>query len=555
MAYMKDSNGRRLDSIAVPATSEAATALQGTKADGAAQKASNLSDLASAATARSNLGAMSGEHPHKFGAVGDGVTDDTAALQSWLNSAPVTGGILYLPAGKYLVPNGGLTRTGPVTIIGAGAGGYETASGGARILCSSSTATLLTLASPGCVIEGVTFENTSGTRPTAGAALYATDFDWGRIERCGFVGFWNQVQIDTGYFYSICHSTFLRPVNYGCFMQALGTSQHDHGDQVLEGNVFSKYGDTTYGGTAIRWESGGGLRLIGNKANAGTQPGYGATNYWEYGFVASFATLDTSVLLISGNSFEGFKVDGIKVIVAAGAIFGKIAITGNELLSSGTLGSGYAINLEGPGNTSLNNVVVTGNVAYGGCGGVRLYLVRFAVVTGNSFYHCLGDAINMTYCLGIKTRDNLLTTQIVDNDANRTDNELAEHNRSPWEYSKNVYALTGTASYGKVKPGVWSAGILTVRVHGDVATVGGVLMEQNRVVTTTGNAGSSVVVIGSAVGTDIAIGAAAAELSLTYVLSTAECIKPTVTSINGKSFRGAIHVSYRGNVWAWYYAD
>ena len=121
----------------------------------------------------------------------------------------------------------------------------------------SATANLLTLTKGGTVVTGIAFINASNTRPTAGSALLCTDFDWGRIERCLFRGFWNNVQVDSGYFYSIRDTAFLAPVNYGCYMRNTAPGQHDHGDQVLEGCNFSKYGDVIkwgYGSTlGIRW--------------------------------------------------------------------------------------------------------------------------------------------------------------------------------------------------------------------------------------------------------------------------------------------------------------
>src|SRR5690349_15166834 len=38
-----------------------------------------------------------------LGAIGDGVTDDTAAIQSAINTAASSQGVCYLPAGSYLV--------------------------------------------------------------------------------------------------------------------------------------------------------------------------------------------------------------------------------------------------------------------------------------------------------------------------------------------------------------------------------------------------------------------------------------------------------------------
>lgn len=51
-----------------------------------------------------------------FGAVGDGVTDDTSAIQAAINYAQSTAGTVFLPGGRYRT--GKLSITGPVSIIG-----------------------------------------------------------------------------------------------------------------------------------------------------------------------------------------------------------------------------------------------------------------------------------------------------------------------------------------------------------------------------------------------------------------------------------------------------
>lgn len=67
--------------------------------------------------------APAGDAP-AFTAVGDGQADDSAALQSWIDAARVTGGRLHIPAGAYrltrsLVVN--LAESGPVSLAGDGA--------------------------------------------------------------------------------------------------------------------------------------------------------------------------------------------------------------------------------------------------------------------------------------------------------------------------------------------------------------------------------------------------------------------------------------------------
>jgi hypothetical protein len=53
-----------------------------------------------------------------FGAIGDGVTDDSQAIQNAIDATP-NGGKLYIPTGTYLITTG-LTRTNSITIQGDG---------------------------------------------------------------------------------------------------------------------------------------------------------------------------------------------------------------------------------------------------------------------------------------------------------------------------------------------------------------------------------------------------------------------------------------------------
>ena len=53
-----------------------------------------------------------------FGAVGDGVADDTAAIQAAINAAPLNGGTVFFPAGIYKFSN--ISVTSPISICGEG---------------------------------------------------------------------------------------------------------------------------------------------------------------------------------------------------------------------------------------------------------------------------------------------------------------------------------------------------------------------------------------------------------------------------------------------------
>lgn len=54
-----------------------------------------------------------------YGAVGDGITDDTAAIQNLINSLPIQGGEVYFPDGKYIISNTITVKHHGVSLRGA----------------------------------------------------------------------------------------------------------------------------------------------------------------------------------------------------------------------------------------------------------------------------------------------------------------------------------------------------------------------------------------------------------------------------------------------------
>lgn len=78
--------------------------------------------------------------PQDYGAVGDGVTDDTAAIQAALNAMPSNGGTVFFPAGSYLITSMLTVAVTGTQLIGSGWGSqimFNGASVGSAIRASS----------------------------------------------------------------------------------------------------------------------------------------------------------------------------------------------------------------------------------------------------------------------------------------------------------------------------------------------------------------------------------------------------------------------------------
>lgn len=97
-----------------------------------------------------------------FGAVGDGVTNDTAAIALAIAAMPAAGGGLYFPTGRYLVSS--LTFNKPGLYFG---NGYASV-----VLTSSATANVVTASADFVEMSQLRFE--ANTTRSAGAYVYAT---------------------------------------------------------------------------------------------------------------------------------------------------------------------------------------------------------------------------------------------------------------------------------------------------------------------------------------------------------------------------------------------
>lgn len=100
--------------------------------------------------------------PQDYGATGNGVTDDTTAVQAAITAVQAAGGTIFIPAGTYLLSSV-ITCTGTVNLIGAGPG--------VSILHQSSTSANGITYNAASNLTGVSVSGLSLTGPGSGSGV------------------------------------------------------------------------------------------------------------------------------------------------------------------------------------------------------------------------------------------------------------------------------------------------------------------------------------------------------------------------------------------------
>jgi hypothetical protein len=276
-----------------------------------------------------------------YGAVGDGTTDDTSAINSAiaaLNSA--TRGVLYFPAGSYKCTSALTTITVQCTILGdggSGDSGHVYGTPATEILQTSATANLFAVSANGCAIRGVALSNTNGGTPSAGAGISMSGGYFTRISDCTVSRFYDDISISNGAGWSIDDCFIHDPIRYGLRVQ--GTLSPDSGDQSISGSYFMS--ENHDGDAAIRYESAGGLKIVNTKINArGTGGGF-----FVHGIdVAVPNGVTTSLFMVANTSIENVTGDAIHGTTTGTAFWSALVFTGLEVGLYGN-NSGRAINL------------------------------------------------------------------------------------------------------------------------------------------------------------------------------------------------------------------
>jgi hypothetical protein len=297
-----------------------------------------------------------------FGAVGNGTHDDTSAIQAALAAIPSTGGVLYFPPGQYKYAGTTLTLDRQITVEGDG-GGTEASSltdspalALSTIDSASATGTLFTVTANGCMFKNLELRNTSSTAPTAGAGIAVTSGgDRTNYQSISVNGFYINIDVQAGWMHNFDDCYIIAPVLYG--LKLRNVANPDYGDHSIINCQFltAKSRAAT---SAIRIESGGGVKIVNSKINMMAYLAFP----WVNGIDLSVASgVQTSDLLVSNCSIEGYSGNGIKGTTASGAFWYSILITGNQFGSASP--SLEAIKLTPTNAGEFNGVMITGNWA------------------------------------------------------------------------------------------------------------------------------------------------------------------------------------------------
>lgn len=441
--------------------------------------------IQSTKTPLSDLTAFGIYLPEAHGAVGDATTNDTVAVQAAITACP-KGGRVHLSK-MYYCP-GGVTVPNPTMIHGHGSLGtsgefgtaYSYATG---LVTDSRTQTLLTIQQSGTVLRDFALVNRAGSAPTAGAGLLAQltneAGNFTRINNVATVGFWNNVEFASGFYWSMTDSAVLDPVNYGVFLHN-NVPSSDWGDMSIMGCTFTVHNSATNPAAAVRWESGGGLRFVNNKIN-GNGDGDGAGRFtWGIDCDAA-AGISTVDLIVSANSIENCTAGSIRV--AQQSTTGNYAgytITGNQF---GGPGYGVFISPTTGGNEGIAEI--SGN-SFISCSTSIYAKNAWTVHVGeNNHYNC-GTLVNIdTGCLDVKVAEQNIngasgTVILLD-----PDGRVASDKKDTRDIGTITSATTYTPLY-KVALKTYEGGFIDIELDGALAGGSSVCLRQTYSVTSTG---------------------------------------------------------------------
>ncbi len=314
--------------------------------------------------------------PERYGAVGDGTTDDAPAFNALMAAIPA-GRTISLGSKNYTF-NSTWFVTKSVKIIGAGITSL--------FKCGVNNIVMIDVSADYVTMRDFFMYNLN--TPTSGAAIRVDS----SVAHPSFIAkftmdnitinqYFNSVEAvnAVGWTMNNCQINF---VNYG--VQVSATSNPDAGDSHISGCTFQPRSGFT-GVAAIYQTSSGGLRIVNNKFN------YNGSQKYAYAYYGEI--VGTGVLIIAANSFENYTVNGIKLFSHPAYRMSNVSITGNEFAGLTTSSTTPDIAID-----TLDQGIITGNTFTKVFGGAK----DTAITIRSGNYITINNAYTNTYFAPVK---------------------------------------------------------------------------------------------------------------------------------------------------------
>jgi hypothetical protein len=316
--------------------------------------------------------------PYKYGAAGDGVTDDSAAFAAMNTALPAAGGEIYAHGAFYLPT--GVAFTKPVKLRGAGAGDLTLAAP-SKIITDGNAVTAVDFQADGSIAEDLLVV-CNAPAPVAGSrGIKFTKGILAKLRGVHVAQFYDNIDFVDGSYWQIVGGMSLDPVNYALKINSL-QGAGDWGDPSIEGMHFGTKNLNRSPAAAIRYESGGGLKIAAIKIVSGFN-----TLYRFVRGLDAVISAGTSVLTMAASSVEGCTDRQVSISQTGAGGFGKVAITGNEFLGSpaGAPDGVVAAAVDNAHDNNIRDVLIGGNVFYGLNRGIYAQSMRALALPPNEF--------------------------------------------------------------------------------------------------------------------------------------------------------------------------
>ncbi len=286
---------------------------------------------------------------------GDGVTDDTAAIQAAITANP--NGALYFPPGTYLFST--LSVTTGIAFRGAARNNtvlHTTSATADAIVCTSTLSVEFSR-----MTIGATVTRTAGSYvKIAPVASYNGESMFDCVDfQAGFVN----INFSAAATWKVVNCSFQSFTNTAIIIQ--NTATPDAGDSVIT--------DSTFNGAAgsihINQYSSGGLRITNNKFLSGAY-------HYLSGFNSGASA--TSILLIADNSSENASAANFAFNASAATGFAKIQVSDNQL---SVAANAIGIYIVDAGYAWLDILAIGGNALAMGASATGINIGRAARVS------------------------------------------------------------------------------------------------------------------------------------------------------------------------------